>query len=192
MKKLSKDELIDLVALNRVLDKAETVVWAYEDGFHYISDNHIAVKIRMSNKNSTALRALFGRFHGELPKAGTALRSIRSLRDYVVDQIPMDGIKRIFETEAHLPIEDTNWMYELADYNRTARAFKVSNDKTSSYVFLNVMFLDCIYRNFIACAVSADQKSMVRFWRYDEVAVILPVVIDKPKYMVSPQVLDLN
>lgn len=182
MKKLSVNELIDLVALNRVLDNTESVVWGYDDGYHYISDAHMAVKVRMTPKTSTALRSLFGRFHGEIPKAGTALRSIQNGKRYNVDTVTIDAIKRCLEDEAYIPLNDTKIMYETG-YGSIVRAFHAIDYSKNAYIFLNMAFLQCVNQNSTVRAVHAEPRSMVKFTREDEVAVILPVAMATPEYM---------
>lgn len=182
MKKLSEHELIDLVALNRILGWSEQVIWGIEDGYHYISDARSCVKVRVSDKNMTALKTLRDKFDGCTPMEGSALRSIMIGKKNTVDIITMDGLKIAMSTEAEIPADDTHIMYET-EYGGVVRALYVEDAPHKSYIFLDMAVLECINAANIAKAVKAERTSPVMFTRGDEVACVLPINMHTPAFL---------
>lgn len=182
MKKLSDSELIDLVALNRILDGADQVFWGIEDGYHYLSDAHMAVKVRISNRNLTALKVLAKRFHGDTPIEGLALRSVRRRKNQYDMDVALDAVKRCLNEKAESLAVDTRIMYET-EYGGVVRAMYVEDLSHTTYVFLNMAFLECINANNVAHAVKAAHTSPIHFRRGDEVAVVMPINMHTPAFM---------
>lgn len=184
MKKLSDWELIDLTALNRILASARVVIWGIEAGYHYISDEHMAVKIRIPEKcMPTLLSGMNKCFGGELPCEGLALRCVKGRKKNDVGIISLDGIKRILGTEVLIPVVDTCIMNQRPDGN-VVRALYAEDLPNRSYIFLDAWFLECINADSDVLCVKAERTSPVVFARGDEVAVVLPVNMHTPEFMV--------
>lgn len=183
MKKLSDFELIDLVALNRVLEYAEQVLWGIEDGYHYISDAHMAVRIRVSDRNMTALKVLVSRFQGTTPFEGLALRSVKVGKSNSIGTLPMDGIKKFMCEDAEIPADDTHIMYQT-EYGGVLRALYAEDMPSKSYIFLDMALLECLNADAVVRVVKAERTSPVHFERGDEIAVVLPINMHTPAFMV--------
>lgn len=185
MKKLSDFELIDLVALNRILADAEQVLWGIEDGYHYISDSHMAVKIRISDRNLTSLKALGKRFQGVTPNEGLALRSIKTWKNrYDIGNITLGGIKKFLNEDAEIPVDDTRIMYQT-EYGGVIRALYAEDMPSKSYIFLDMALLECINADSVVRAVKAEHTSPVHFERGDEIAAVLPINMHTPAFLVA-------
>lgn len=182
MKKLSECILIDMASLSRILKDSDTVVWGIDGEYAYISDTHMAVKVRIPGYEPP--KALRLRFLGMNIPQGVALRSIKRKKGYDVDIISLDGMKRVLDTEAEIPIDDTRIMYQTVS-GGTVRAMYVEDPPHASYIFLNMMYLECINWDSIVRAAKPERTSPVVFRRGDEVAIVLPVNMDTPAFMAN-------
>lgn len=183
MKKLSENELIDLVALNRVLGYAEELILGLEDGYYYISEGHMAMKVRISDRNLSALSSIIkNRFNGEMPRDGAAIRSRRPGSDPV--PFPLDGIKKFLDTDAEILATDTCIMYQMPTGN-VVRALYAEDMPRRTYIFLDMVFLECINMDSDILAVKAEYTSPVVFARGDEAAILLPINMHTPAFMAS-------
>lgn len=180
MKKLSECTLIDMASLSRILKDSNAVIWGIDGEYAYISDLCMAVKVRIPGYEPP--KALRLRFLGMNIPQGGALRSIKRKKGYDVDIISLDGMKRVLGTEAEIPIDDTCIMYQTVS-GGTVRAMYVEDPPHASYIFLNMMYLECINRNSTVRAAKPERTSPVVFSRGDEVAIVLPVNIDTPAFM---------
>lgn len=177
MKKLSECTLIDMASLSRVLKDSNTVIWGIDGEYAYISDLHMAVKVRIPGYEPP--KALRLRFLGMNIPQGGALRSIKRKKGYDVDIISLDGMKRVLGTEAEIPVVDTLIMCER-ESGAIVRALYVDDPPRRSYIFLNMMYLECINKDSVIRAVEPNRKSPVIFGRGDEVAVVLPINMHTP------------
>lgn len=184
MKKLSDFELIDLVALNRILENADQVLWGIKDGYHYISDGHMAAKVRISDRNLTALKVFWKRFQGATPNEGLALRSVKVGKSNSIGNIALEGLKRVLSEETEIPVIDTRIMYET-ESGGVLRALYAEDMPRRTYIFLSMGLLECINANNVATAAKAERTSPVHFERGDEVAVVLPVNMHTPAFLTS-------
>lgn len=182
MKKLSECILIDMASLSRILKDSDTVIWGIDGEYAYISDTHMAVKVRIPGYEPP--KALRLRFLGMNIPQGGALRSIKRKKGYDVDIISLDGMKRVLDTEAEIPIDDTRIMYQTVS-GWTVRAMYVEDPPHASYIFLYMMYLECINWDSIVRAAKPERKSPVVFRRGDEVAIVLPVNMDTPAFMAN-------
>lgn len=177
-RKQSVDGLVSLTALNRVLKSAGSIVWGIEDGFHYISTDAMALKARICDADLSALKILDDRFHGLTPKEGTAFY----WKDGTASIMALDGIKRFLNTAPECNAYDTHLMYQ-DEYDRVCRVFYTEDGAVRSYIYLNAAFLDCVNADCAISANAAKHTSPVIFGRGNEIAVILPVKMNKPTFL---------
>lgn len=181
MKKLSEHELVDLVALNRILKVSDDVIIGVDDGYYYISERHMVMRLRISYNNMTALSSTIkSRFNGELPRTGTALRSTRVGSN--TEPFPLDSIEKLFDAEPDIPADDTSIMYQMPT-GHIVRALYVDDGSRQSYIFLGMTFLECINSDSAIHAMKAERTSPVLFARGDEAALVLPVNMHTPAFM---------
>lgn len=181
MKKLSECILIDMASLSRILKDSDTVIWGIDGEYAYISDTHMAVKVRIPGYEPP--KALRLRFLGMNIPQGGALRSIKRKKGYDVDIISLDGMKRILDMETEIPVDDTRTMYET-ESDHIVRAMYVEEPPRKSYIFLDMMYLECINKDSVIRAVKPERTSPVAFRRGDEVAFVLPVNMHTPAFLV--------
>lgn len=181
MKRTSVDNLINLTELNRVLRQAATAIWGRDDEFDYFSNGYMAVKIRL--ESIIPLKVLAPRFGGQLPPKGGALRSIKCKKDYTIDIIALDSMKKCLSTEADVAVEDTHLIYQ-SEYDTLLRVFLARGRDVQEYIFVDSQFLECINADSVVRAVKPERKSPVVFSRGDETAVVLPVnLLYKPGFL---------
>lgn len=180
--KLSHDNLIDLTALSRLMKSADGLLIGTDGDFTYISDTHMAVRIRVPDV-AALFAAVSKRTDGTVPPTGAAIQSLKRKKGYDVCIISLDGIKKFLDVETEIPVDDTRTMYET-ESDHIVRAMYVEEPPQKSYIFLDMMYLECINKDSVIRAVKPERTSPVAFSRGDEVAFVLPVNMHTPAFLV--------